>query len=541
MNSRKTIVFLLSVAAILCLNATGCHSSSSSEVAAPDPKSAVNRSISVVVLDANTDDLVSASLTLTVRDDDGILAADVEDTNGDSVSSFSTTNGVVTFAYAAAAAVPQTLVVIVEGSGYITSSAPVDITGDGAVNITVHLTRLADLPTGAESAADMSGSADAGGSTAAVLNVSTPPEDTTSSTMTLDATAGTTIVDGNGDPLTGDLTVTLVYYNNQDEEALQAFPGGFQVDLESNEVGAEEDDVSFVTAGFAVVEIQDENGNIATDFTPDLMLTIEIPGGTINPETGLAVAAADTIPVWSYDPENGQWQFEETGVIAGPDVDGNFSVTFGTDHLSYFALSWKSDACTDDGRVIQITGADDRPILATFRAENTGFIKTIMLLGVDVDGDVPMTSMPDDQPVQLTLELADTGVVIAGPVDIDDLCDGVDLMVPVTLPTANPATLTVTVNESCPNAPGQKTALPSAHVLTRATNGAWVFQGETNASGQLVINGLQQSVAYEVKALRGTSEETETRTLNAATGTLTVDIPLDEDCSLITGSGGSGG
>lgn len=65
-----------------------------------------------------------------------------------------------------------------------------------------------------------------------------------------------------------------------------------------------------MTGGFTSIELTDEKGNKAATFSNPMEITMQIPKGTINPDTGKEIKTGDKIGIWSYDTTTGQWKYE---------------------------------------------------------------------------------------------------------------------------------------------------------------------------------------------------------------------------------------
>ncbi len=133
------------------------------------------------------------------------------------------------------------------------------------------------------------------------------------------------------------------------EQSLSAFPGGFVVSTQNED--AREEGI-FTTAGFVAVDMSVNNTPVE-QFDGDVSIDIDIPAGTMNPETGQPVQPGDVIPLYSYDEDTGEWTFERdvtipsngSGLAKGH--PGNYRVTIDNiTHLSYWNLDWfDTDYC----------------------------------------------------------------------------------------------------------------------------------------------------------------------------------------------------
>lgn len=232
---------------------------------------------------------------------------------------------------------PLRLTLVAEAEGYFTGSAQLQL-DDAREAFVLSLTHRQNPPEGVGTASDSSAQASNGTLNGAI--------DLQASTQGVNARFalpnGSTLTDANGQPLNGQLQTHVGYFSNLTPESLNAFPGGFAPDRVSNSPEAEG---YFVTGGFVSVDITDSSGKKAAHFSQPATVTIQIPAGTPNPDTGQPVKAGDRIPIWSHSTETGQWSLEGQGAVTAGN-NGHFDVTYAVSHLSYWNLDWfMSERC----------------------------------------------------------------------------------------------------------------------------------------------------------------------------------------------------
>ncbi len=230
---------------------------------------------------------------------------------------------------------PIEFTLVFEADGFISTSKTYKLTQDGNILDKVSLVDISSPPMGVQHS---------GGSS--TLSSGTTTEEITLTTSGMGSGAklviaeGTTIKDAEGNPLSGDIEIDMVYFDNEEESSLSVFPGGIMADVTDESGNAAEG--TFSSAGFVAIEITDENGNQAATFENNpLEMSVSISNTTYNPETGTSVSAGDVVPVWSYDESNGEWSYEamDTITLAG---DGSLTVTAELEHLSYWNFDWFS-------------------------------------------------------------------------------------------------------------------------------------------------------------------------------------------------------
>ncbi|MDP5107118.1 MAG: hypothetical protein NWQ31_13220 [Polaribacter sp.] len=118
--------------------------------------------------------------------------------------------------------------------------------------------------------------------------------------------SGTVFQDANGNVITGGtLKSEVAHFSLDTPESIASFPGGLTPLSVIDENGEENEDISFITAGFTSIDMFID-GKEVKNFSKPISVGIEIPSDYINPETGNTIKVGDQIPIWSYD-EDGQW------------------------------------------------------------------------------------------------------------------------------------------------------------------------------------------------------------------------------------------
>jgi len=302
------------------------------------------------------------------------------------------------------------------------------------------------------------------------MTVQTPSESVAGGIARLQYLPGTTMTDVNNQPLSGALNVSMAYFSSASQEATNAFPGGLMgLRVQQNE-GTSGNIGTFISGGFAAIEIHDASGRRARNFSQPVPLTIEVAQGSINPETNQPVRVGDMVPVYSLNTATGDWVFEGRGAATGPNARGNFEVTYNITHLSYYNLDWFwGDYCqfTPNITVNFPTGAflpDYR-----FRLSNgTQVLKD----GTFTQSLVNFTYAPRNTPV--TLEILE-GNTLRSTTVIPNLCSESPA---ITVPgTANPPlTVNVTGSVTC----------PANDVVLRPSN-LWIWYREVDKGWNSVL------------------------------------------------------
>lgn len=442
----------------------------------------------LMVVDAATEAPVTGTdITLTFS---GPAANRVVDGAGEAITVFRVREGMLGFGILGSPPTPQNPAefhITAEADGYLPTSQSVVVADSAADPIQLDMVAIANTPAGV---AANRGSVQAGGdgTVAQTTSVSSGTHSdggapTTSATITV--AGGTTVRDASGQPVSGTIQTDVVSFNSQEPAALQAFPGGFDVDVTGGEPGG------FVTGGFVAVEMRDGAGRKARTFSEPIEVTIEVDGGTINPITGTPVQDGDTIPSWSYDNDTGEWTREGVTTLRGPNANGHFDGAFQAAHLSWWNLDWFFGGRCRVAQPINILGNDGGAHLQ-FRLINavTGqFFRTVY---GGQDGRLVFLHAPSNLPMRIEAQTR-RGEAL-GSTTIQNLCAGGTLSISAPPPTTD---VTVSVRGRCP---GQFEIRPSAAVFMReADQPRWSYAGYI-WRGRGLIRSLTLNQQYEVRS-----------------------------------------
>lgn len=383
--------------------------------------------VPVKVVDANTGAVLSVPVTLTVADDDA--GQDFHETNG-----LNSNNGLITLQLkpGVTAGGPVALRLIAQAEGYFSGSAAVELDANsGEV-----LIRLVSAAAGAQpdgvgvaSQAGVTSAADGTLEATISLNAEAGNAAANGASATFTLPSGTVLRDADGNALTGALSVRSAYFSPTTDESRAAFPGGFSPGTVTD-AGGNPSESYFITAGFLAVDIVDASGRKAHLLSQPATMTIQIPAGTHNPETGSPVAAGDTIPVWSHDERTGKWSHEQVAtVVAAGDGSGNFEVTFTVNHLSYWNLDWSSEeVCNATLNLTGIAATPEDGLYVKLKVDGEFFDDDYLY-----DLSTVIRNAPTDLPLTLTAYSADRVQVGTVTTTLGSTCNAISLPVNASL------------------------------------------------------------------------------------------------------------
>jgi hypothetical protein len=235
------------------------------------------------------------------------------------------------------------------------------------------------------------GTASASGITSSEMTVTTAPTFGSAPALALTVPAGATLRNLEGDPLTGALTARLSYYSAADVSALALLPGGGEAVVAN---GGATQAGSFVSAGFASVEITDENGRRAATSTSAMPMTITLIPAQ-HPLTGAVVSSGSTIPFWSYTAELGRWAQEQDASVSRDAAD-RLQATGQPAHLTLFNAGWLDTRTCTPATVVVSGNAANARLTALLTLNGGGFAKTYTA-GTDVNQFTLRGAIPQRQ------------------------------------------------------------------------------------------------------------------------------------------------
>lgn len=494
-------------------------------------------------VDARSGDAISDELSVRFAGE-SVDAGEVRDSNGSSVKglTYQTGNGMV---FAATDFSTRTSFSVVAGNpakGWITSG--VQLRKDASTSGTQQTIRISLVNSGSASAitADpglalaMTTSASAGvanagtGTVAAGILVQSPAKTvagTALGTAQITIPAGTSARDAGGAPASGALSVTVSKFGSDQARSLGAFPGGFLLPSGTSQ---------WLPASFAQFNITDAQGKAIKQFSPAITLRMDLPPGTINPNTGTAVTSGQSYPVWTFDEDNGAWKKETDGTVKN-NGSGGLLVEFQASHLSFWMLPFSSPIACFTGGGIAINrspdAADTRPL--DFTITGTGFSASKAAV---IDQSLDLYYIPSINPLTVTARTTDGAVVGSQSFSPTELCrpkvgGSYPSAIAVTLPQLPSYSLTVNVTASCPDGSNQAPVATNlyyyptgqgaraAYSVSSATFTG--FNQGTGAGNLLVENPLPTGNDY-------------TETLPNFSGNVTREVNFaNRNCSPITG------
>ncbi len=245
----------------------------------------------------------NVSITGLVRSPDRVVLQGVEAYSNDGVLATSDASGAISFSVAADKASSIRL----RKFGYAAQTVVLNINNDRADFLATMGQRNTPVTVSADSAIDISGISGAAVSLAAGA-----------------------LVDANGNPVTGDIQLSITPVDVSDDDELGVFPGAFAgTDIDGN--------AAPVIMSYGTVEYQFSQNGEELNLAGNQSATIEIPVFIANHPDGTPIQIGDTGALWSLNETSGQWVQENVGtVVASVDSPTGMALQATVTHFSWW-------------------------------------------------------------------------------------------------------------------------------------------------------------------------------------------------------------
>ena len=231
---------------------------------------------------------------------------------------------------------PLELLVTAKASGYLTLKKRIVIGEEGAVTESIKLVSSANPPAGVTIIAPKSVQADVTGKTLSEISLAAPD-----GKAEVVVPKNAILKDKDGSPVTGNVTAEVVYYQADEQAALESFPGGLDTQVKGPD--GEVVDGNFFSAGLFDIELTAGGKKVAEIEGEGLKIKSKAASDIYNPETGQEIAAGDSIGLWSYNDETGIWTYEQTGYVKNE--GGELTLEAEIPHLSYWNWDFHMNSC----------------------------------------------------------------------------------------------------------------------------------------------------------------------------------------------------
>jgi hypothetical protein len=458
-------------------------------------------------------------------------------------------DGLISFYVNDTATLPVTVKAIANAAGHVSSSAVVTVNQSGSFSFNLNLASTSSTSQAGVTSSTASQTTSTTTGLSATLTAAVTSADPAKSAAQLTIPPSTILKDSSGAPLSGTVTATVTTFAPPTTAVtdttvtapltLESFPGGLNNALIVSAGNTPASSGSFATAGFVAVQVADASGKQAASSTTPFTVRLDIPAGTINPETGVAVAVGETIPIWTYNEASATWKAEIDG--AGNQVNGRVQsdaaglyVQYTTNHFSYWNLDWfYGSVCNATINLTNDAKKYPMSLKATFTSGAGYLYSGYKPAG---DGTVSAYRVPRNKKIDLYL-IDSSNKVVASKKNFDWCAQpGSTVTLDYVLPaTVKPVPVTITVNEYCTQDPSVSRVVPSTTTYARLNTSSTLMPGVTGTAGAYTYNllpGTYVFYAYNRTTSRFSSK------VSTISGAQTITFSTPYTCKQLTGSSG---
>ena len=305
-----------------------------------------NSSVSMMFVDAVTGEPITSDIRVSIS---GEGSDNIYDISGLKQNAYTAKNGFLTLAIISLDEISQSNKInfVIEGdiAGYIPISRTYSFDKESHEAVQFKMINIENpdnLPEGIEMSSESGQLIDG-----VVQDTIKYSLHSSSSNTNMDITipAGMVMKDANGVTLSGNIAVSTIYFNNEDDEALSAFPGGLNMTLKS--ASRAQSQGLMTTCGFTKIDIVDESGRQARFFSQGAVnIKMEVPAATLKPDGNQVMPGDELISISRQEGEDAWDDEDEEIIMRGPLENGNLYIEDDITHLSYHNWGWfKESTC----------------------------------------------------------------------------------------------------------------------------------------------------------------------------------------------------
>lgn len=269
--------------------------------------------VSGQIIDVSSGQNIKIPVNLSIQGNDSDKIVDVY---GHQKTSFKCENGFFQFGVQKGtelnAGNPLEIIVLASADGFMSSNTTLIINEKTDRNEKIYMVNLASTLPGVEKTILDNVRTDENGALISdVMLTCGGTMRTGGAAATVSIARGTLLKDDQGQPVTGAMTLQMIYYNYKMPDSYRYFPGGSSAAIERDADGRSLQDVFFQNLGFISLQLSSTEGQRISAIDPGIELICDIPAGTPNPLTGQLITSGDELPVWQYNSLSGKWSFNQ--------------------------------------------------------------------------------------------------------------------------------------------------------------------------------------------------------------------------------------
>lgn len=314
---------------------------------------------SIQVFDANPDNTITESENFSVKIT-GKDAASIFTLDG--TKNFKFTKGFLSImvkpGITPSASKPLQFSVVVRYRNYLKTTIPVFLTKPQKGMVKVPIINTVNPPKGV-TVTNTVVSTNTSGALDNDVKIQTPISAEKKETAEINIPKNTQFFDASGKPITGNINVQLVHFDNRNSQSLASFPGGFTANNVTDAANSSLGNGLFQTAGFVALEMGTDNQEVES-FSQPVQVKIGVNSELKDPSSNQPIQAGNKIPSWSFNSETAEWKQIGDASVSFDATTNSYSADFFTSRRSWYNFDYFFRSCTIETQVqLNYTGEEN--------------------------------------------------------------------------------------------------------------------------------------------------------------------------------------
>ena len=337
MFTNKKSLLALSIASAFAL--TGCFSDDDGNdytppgpgpdpvvVVPPQTPAELSFIVNVSVVNSDSDAIADATVRFV---ENGAPSTNIVDVDGNAVQTKTTTEDGGFIVTVKSGSELSSVTAVVSAAGFITRSFKVDLSNEDELSVLPAQFQLTSTDTAGLASVATTSTDISDATTTAEVKADAVASGASLATATLPA--GITLQNAANEAVTGDsISLSVVGTDPTSSTKSSVIPEGLNADNTSANV--------LVPVSVADVNLLVGDTKVKNFVGGKLKVTLAAPTD---------LAAGETLTVKSFDEETGLWSADDFAVTQGTTTQGTGTVSFDTDHLTWFSVNRNANTCTD--------------------------------------------------------------------------------------------------------------------------------------------------------------------------------------------------
>ena len=251
---------------------------------------------------------------------------------------------------------------------------------------------------------------------------------------------------------------------------------------------------SFISVAFTHIELKQPNGQEVNRFDSPVEITLFFQKGFLDPRSGEPLNAGDTIPIWRFNTNEGQWQHIDARAVRSSEANDDLvSVSFRTKQPGYYQAAFlETNTCNTK---VQFEGMDNSTGLWLRSTLQTGAGYLFSGYNDGPKGRFARIQSPAGRSVVAKAYQGGPNGALVGEAIVRDACAG-DIGLPVQLANTSSGTISGNITASCSD--GSDDVVEPLPATVFVSGGGAVLSDTTDANGSYEVSTPVLNTTYTV-------------------------------------------